>query len=276
MQSTTVGGSLSSLADVCALLGIPVPAGDSALTPVFPLRRVRAGTHLIHGGQAFDALYVVKVGFLKSSLIGACGTENPIAFPISGDLIGTDALTSGTHPGETIALTDCEIVVLPVEDASRIMTRHKALAGTFLRALARELEREQSVIGMLRMHSPEARLSHFLLEHGQSMKSIGFSDREFLLPMTRRDIGNYLSLRLETVSRTFALMAKLGLLMVKRRWIRIIDIGRLRELDHFAYRPRIETRRQPPAAEIRRDHAPASRLDFGSPTIHRPMLEVRP
>ncbi|MGE0311676.1 MAG: Crp/Fnr family transcriptional regulator [Lautropia sp.] len=227
----------SSLVELCRLLKIAEPTADTRPEPAFPHRRVRAGVHLVCAGQPFESLYVLNAGFMKASLIGASGAEQVTAFPIRGDLIGADGLSADRHPTGVVALTDCDVVVLPMNRIARIGHEHPEIARSLLRLIAGELVREQTMVATLSMPSAEARVAHFLVEHGQRMKSLGFSDRAFELRMTRRDIGSYLSLQLETVSRTFSAFARGGLIAVDRRSIRLLDVEALRALDGFARSP---------------------------------------
>ncbi len=227
----------SSLTDLCRLLGIPPPNGDVSNEPCFQHRRVRAGAHLVSAGQVFESLYVLNGGFMKASLFGASGSEQVTAFPIRGDLLGADALSIDRHATGLVALTECDVVVLPMHRVAAIGGEHPELGRSLLRLIAGELVREQSMVATLSMPSAEARVAHFLLEQGERMKSIGFSSRAFVLRMTRRDIGSYLSLQLETVSRTFSALARAGLIEVDRRSIRLVDPWALRALDGFSQAP---------------------------------------
>ena len=225
----------SSLAELCHLLRIPAPLEDCPGEPAFLHRRVKANAHLVCAGEAFDSLFVLANGFMKASLIGTCGSEQVTAFPVKGDLLGVDALSIDRHVTGIVALTDCEVVILPMSRIAQLGHDHPGLARSLLRLIAGELVREQAMVATLSMPSAEARVAHFLIEQGQRMKALGYSAREFVLRMTRRDIGSYLSLQLETVSRTFSAMARAGLIDVERRSVRLVDFEGLCALDSFAH-----------------------------------------
>lgn len=256
----------SSLADLCRLLGIPQPAGDLSAEAPFQHRRVRAGAYLAWAGQTFEALHVLNTGFMKASLIGASGAEQVTAFPIKGDLLGVDGLSIDSHVTGLVALTDCDVVILPMGRIAQIGHDHPEIGRSLLRLIARELVREQSMLATLSLPSAEARVAHFLVEQGQRMKEIGYSAREYVLRMTRRDIGSYLSLQLETVSRTLSSLAREGLIEVERRSIRLKDLDALVALDSFAQAP---VARRPPIVAPARTPVGVSRTATGATAFAR-------
>lgn len=253
----------SSLADLRRLLGIAVPECDLPSQLRFAHRRVRAGAHLVSAGQSFESLHVLNSGFMKASLISACGIERVTSFPVKGELLGVDALSADRHVTSLIALTDCDALILPMDLVAQAGRDHPGFGRSLLRLIGSELVREQSMVATVSMPSAEARVAHFLLETGRRMSSIGYSGHEFLLRMTRRDVGNYLSLQVETVSRVLSALAGRGLIVVERRWVRLNDLDGLRALDACGPDPSMQMSVARPAGEswARQQDSSETRVD---------------
>lgn len=224
-------GSLwSNLTDICNLLKIPAPHCSHDDEALFQHLRFKAGQRIHTVGQHFESLFIVNSGFLKTVLIDEYGNEQVLSFPMKGDLLGIDAIHAEHHASETVALSDCDIVVLPYKTFSALGRIHAGLELAMFSVMSRELVREQIMIGMLSALSAEAKVARFLTNLAERFCQLGYSGKIFNLRMTRQEIGSYLGLSLETVSRTLSAFNELGFITVDQREIGIIDPIALRTL----------------------------------------------
>lgn len=219
--------------DLCCLNTLCVPYGlDASGRTAFAgliaqHRKVSGGESLYHAGDAFASLYFVKTGAFKTTVLLDDGREQITGFHFAGDMLGIDAISANAHASNAIALEDARVCALPFAALSR-MSRESIPVQDFLhRKLAREVVRDQELLLMLgRMHADE-RVAAFLRNLSHRFAERGQSPREFTLPMAREDIGNYLGLTLETVSRCFSRLKNNSVIGVEGRRIRILDAAAL-------------------------------------------------
>lgn len=197
---------------------------------VYARRRLKRGEQLYGAGDAFGAIYAVRSGFFKTTLIGADGREQVTGFHMGGELLGLDGIGSGRHHGNAVALEDCEVCVMPFALMEEIGREVPALQKNLQAVLSREIVRERGVMMMLGSMRAEERLASFLLNLSARFARRGYSGTEFHLRMTRGEIGSYLGLKLETVSRLFSAFQKNGLIEVRQKHVRIVDVPRLERL----------------------------------------------
>ena len=221
----------SSLSEVCQLLGIADIGFASAAQ--FQRKRVKAGAWVLGGGTngaKLDSVFVVCSGFLKTLLIDEAGNEQILGFPMRGDLMGIDGLHADFHPSQAIAITECEVIVIPVRELITLARQHALLETWFYCAMSRELAREHAVVGLLGTLGAEARVARFLVALGERFRALGYSCTQFNLHMTRQEIGSYLGLTLETVSRSFSALHDARLISINQRAVTLFDTGALRAL----------------------------------------------
>jgi CRP/FNR family transcriptional regulator len=190
----------------------------------------KAGQRVHTIGQTFDTLYLVNSGFLKTVLIDEYGNEQVLSFPMKGDLLGIDGIHSQHHASEAVALSDCDIILIPYKVFAALGRSHAELEHAMFSVLSRELVREQIMIGMLSALSAEAKVARFLTNLGERFSMLGYSGKSFNLRMTRHEIGSYLGLTLETVSRTLSAFNEMGLIQVDQREITLLDTNALKTL----------------------------------------------
>jgi CRP/FNR family transcriptional regulator len=225
------GGQLwSSIRDLCALLKMEPGSTTSHEDVLFQHIRFKTGERIFRLGEQFEKLYVVRLGFLKNVIIDSSGEEQILSFPMKGDLIGIDGLHSKTYVSEAVALSDGEVVVIPYKTLRTLAIQHAAFESVIYSHMSRELIREQTMIGMLSGLSAEARVARFIVTIGHRFEQIGYSRRSYNLRMTRREIGSYLGVTLETVSRTLSLFADMGYISVDGRTISIYNEDALQML----------------------------------------------
>jgi CRP/FNR family transcriptional regulator, anaerobic regulatory protein len=219
---------------ICHLRGVCLPGSmeDSELHRLAALeltrRKVKAGQTLYQGGDEFRHIHVVRTGTLKSSLVLADGREQVIGFHVAGELLGLDGLADGLHTSAAMALEDTETCAIPSAHFSELMAASGGMLRNIARLMSREILRDHSQILLLGSLNAEERLAAFLLDLSERHAARGYSALEFQLRMSRADIGSYLGIKLETVSRTFSAFQQQGLLQVCWRRVRIIDLDGLK------------------------------------------------
>lgn len=212
----------------------------------FARRRIQANRTLYRAGDMFDAIFVVRFGFLKAVATNESGIEHVLAFPMAGNLLGLDGLASGMHHSELTALDESEVVVLPVAQLAAMCCRCPALEILMFRQLGCELSERNELLLSIGTLTADARVARFLLRLGKRHEALGYSEQCFTLRMTREDIGKHLGLKLETVSRSLSSLQADQLVHVERREIRIIDRAAMLHLAHGGAKPT----RRPKGLEI--------------------------
>ena len=211
------------LRDLC----LPCGLGDGEMTRLdhllFSRRRIKAGHNLYREGDRFQFIYAVRSGTFKSSLTLPDGREQVSGFHMAGELMGLDGVAQGTHASSSIALEDAEICAIPYAELNELASS-PSLQHVVTKLMSREIVREHSLMMLLGSMNAEERLAAFLLNLSQRLKARGYSASEFHLRMSRAEIGSYLGMKLETVSRTFSAFQQQGLLDVDKRHIRILDL----------------------------------------------------
>ena len=220
----------------CNMRELCMPIGLSAeeLTRVDELvtKRpfVKRGSALFRAGDAFTALYAIRSGFFKTSITSEDGQMQVTGFQMAGEILGLDGIATDLHTCDAIALEDTEVCALPFERIEEIAREVKALQHHVHKIMSREIVREHGVMLLLGNMRAEERLAAFLLNLVQRLHARGFSSSDLILRMTREEIGSYLGLTLETVSRTFSKFAEDGILTVNQRHIHIQDAEALKRI----------------------------------------------
>ena len=221
---------LRTQCSTCHLKDLCLPCGlaDADLGRLdsleFSRRVVKAGHTLYREGDKFHFIYAVRSGTFKSGLALADGREQVSGFHMAGEMLGLDGLAKGAHASSAIALEDAEVCAIPFANLNEIATGSADMQQIVTRLMSREIVREHSLMMLLGSMNAEERLAAFLLNLSQRLKARGYSASEFHLRMSRAEIGSYLGLKLETVSRTFSAFHQQGLLEVDKRHIRITDL----------------------------------------------------
>ncbi len=227
---------LKTACSSCSLQELCLPAGLStdemkAFDQMIDRRRpLKRGDYLYRSGTTLQALYAVRSGFLKSCVLHEDGREQVAGFHMMGDLMGLDAIGTNAHLCDAIALEDSEVCEIPLSDLESLSREIPALQQHFNRIMSREIARDYGVMLLLGSMRAEERLAVFLLNLSQRFAARGYSSTEFHLRMTREEIGSYLGLKLETVSRTLSNFQSQGLIAVQNKHLRLLKIEQLREL----------------------------------------------
>jgi CRP/FNR family transcriptional regulator len=195
-------------------------------------RRVKTGQAIYRAGDAFKGVYLVHSGFIKTVALLEDGREQVTGFSTAGDVLGFDAIGSIDHPTDAVALEDSDVCLIAHERLEQSSHDVLALQRYLHRALSVEIVRKQAMMVLLGSMRADERVAMFLLNLSERLLERGFSASEFILRMSREEIGSFLGMKLETVSRVFSKLQKAGLLQVETRHIRIVDIEALRETVH--------------------------------------------
>jgi len=214
--------SSCNLRELCLPAGLGAEDLERIENVVYARRRLKRGEALYQAGGEFSAVYAIRSGFFKTSLVDHDGREQVTGFFMGGELLGMDGI-GGAYHGTASALEDSEVCILPyalIEEVSRDIP---ALQRQLHAVLAREIARDHGVMMLLGSMRAEERLATFLLNLSKRFLRRGYSSVEFHLRMTRDEIGSYLGLKLETVSRLFSAFQKDGLIEVQQKHVRIRD-----------------------------------------------------
>lgn len=193
-------------------------------------RTVKRGASLFFNGEPFTALFAIRTGFFKTSVATEDGRDQVTGFQMAGEIMGLDGIVNDRHTCDAIALEDAEVCVLPFDRIEEISREINALQSHVHKIMSREIVREHGVMLLLGSMRAEERLAAFLLNLVQRLQTRGFSSSALVLRMTREEIGSYLGMKLETVSRTFSKFSEDNIIEVKQRQIHIKDADALKRI----------------------------------------------
>jgi len=225
-----VACSNCNLRELCMPVGLSEPEMDRLDDLVATRRKVKRGQTLFTNGETFTSLYAIRTGFFKTCLATEDGRDQVTGFQMAGEIIGLDGIVHDRHTCDAVALEDAEVCVMPFDRIEELSREVTALQTHVHKILSREIVREHGVMLLLGSMRAEERLAAFLLNLVQRLHARGFSQSELVLRMTREEIGSFLGLKLETVSRTFSKFVEEGMVEVKQRHVRILDTDALQAL----------------------------------------------
>ncbi len=212
-------------------LCLPVSLGENDLSVMDALVKRRSplkkGSVLYRAADPFGSLFAIQHGSVKTYGLTMEGKEQITGFHLSGELVGMDAIDSHVHSCTAVALEDSEVCELPFDELEELQHEIPSLQREFARVMSREILRDQHMLMLLGSTSAEQRIARFLLSLYERVRERGGDVGELRLSMTRQDIGNYLGLALETVSRQLAQMQESGTIKIENKTIRLLDIDRL-------------------------------------------------
>lgn len=191
-------------------------------------RKLNAGQFLYRVGQPFGALFLVHAGFLKICVIAEDGREQVTGFRMRGDLLGAESIGARAYSCDIVALDTSEVWELPYPAILNACARIPQLQDQLAAALAAEIRRDHSWMLAMGTLNAEQRVAAFLLDLAKRHAALGFSERHFVLRMSRADIGNFLALKHETVTRALTRLSVQGSIDVQWREVRLLDAEHLR------------------------------------------------
>jgi CRP/FNR family transcriptional regulator len=193
-------------------------------------RKVKRGDVLFYSGEKFTNLFAIRTGFFKTCITSEDGRAQVTGFQMAGEIVGLDGIVNDTHTCDAVALEDAEVCVMPFDRIEEISREVNSLQRHVHKIMSREIVREHGVILLLGSMRAEERLAAFLLNLVQRLHARGFSQSELILRMSREEIGSYLGMKIETVSRTFSKFVEEGIVEVKQRHVRILNTNALRDI----------------------------------------------
>jgi CRP/FNR family transcriptional regulator, anaerobic regulatory protein len=225
MSLTTIKVACSNcnLRELCMPLGLNESEMERVDEVVATRRKVPRGDNLFRNGDKFNALYAIRTGFFKTRISAEDGRDQVTGFQMAGEIIGLDGIVNDHHTCDAVALEDAEVCVMPFDRIEELSREITSLQRHVHKIMSREIVRENGVMLLLGSMRAEERLAAFLLNLVQRLHARGFSQSELVLRMTREEIGSYLGLKLETVSRTFSKFVEDGIVEVKQRHVRILN-----------------------------------------------------
>jgi CRP/FNR family transcriptional regulator, anaerobic regulatory protein len=213
----------------CSMRAVCMPADlttaelaklDSVICATRPVRR---GDALYRANDAFQSIYAVRVGSFKTIVMHRDGREQVTGFQIAGEALGLDGICTGRHNADAIALEDSVVCVIPFAQLESVCREIHSMQHHVHQIMSGEIVRESSLMMLLGTMSAEQRVAAFLLNLSKRFKALGYSAAEFHLRMTREEIGCYLGMKLETVSRMFSRFQRERLVETHGKQIRIVD-----------------------------------------------------
>ena len=228
----TITCSGCKMRDLCMPAGLEPNEMDRIEEMVASRRSVKRGEAAFRTGERFSNLYAVRTGFFKTCVTSEDGRDQVTGFQMAGEIMGLDGIVNSQHTCDAIALEDAEICILPFEQIEKLSLEVRALQRHVHQIMSREIVRENGVMLLLGSMRAEERLAAFLLNLTERLQVRGFSSSELILRMTREEIGSYLGLKLETISRTFSKFVSDGVIEVQQRHVRILDTRALQAIVH--------------------------------------------
>lgn len=219
-----------SVRELCLPVGL-TPDGMKQVDGLITQRtRLKKHQVLYRAGDPFHALYAIRVGSLKATLLAEDGREQVMGFHMPGEILGLDGVGTNRHEAVAIALEDAEVCVIPFANIQDLARRLPALQQNLHQIMSKEIMRDQGMMLLIGSMNSEERLAVFLLNLAERHRRRGFSSTEFVLRMTRAEIGSYLGLKLETVSRLFSRFQEGALIQVQGRTLKLLDPIALKQL----------------------------------------------
>lgn len=220
----------------CGLLETCYPAGLPLGGPqdrgALGCRRtlVKRGKHLYESGDPIGSIYSIMAGSFKTSTVTEKGEEQVMGFYMRGAIMGLEAMATGHHTASAVALEDSQVCVVSAECLQQHCQQDESVARRIHAAMAKEINTRQRMILMLGCKTAEERVATFLIELAATYFALGYSASEMNILMTRAEIGSYLGLTLETVSRILSAFQSRKLLAVNQKHVRILDVAGLERL----------------------------------------------
>ncbi len=192
--------------------------------------RVHKGETLYRMGEPLTAVYAIRFGTLKTHVTMEDGRTQITGFHLPGEVVGLDGLSEMQHASDATALEDTEVCVVRFDDLQSLSGTLPSLQQQFLRLMSKEISQDQIMLITLGSMRAEERLAAFLVNMSERLSMRGYSSSEFVLRMSREEIGSYLGLKLETVSRLFSRFAEAGLIQIRQRHVKLVDMEGIRQV----------------------------------------------
>lgn len=230
LQKIKVSCARCSLSELCLPRGMGQGALEKLESIVKRSSPLQKGDVLFRAGDEFRGIYAVRSGLVKVFATDDDGEEQIIGFFLPGEMLGLDAIESQIHACSAVALETSSYCTVPFSELSEICKQIPELQNQLLRIMSRELSSENKMLLTLGKKNSEEKVATFLLTISTRYHQLGYSANEFKLMMSRQEIGNYLGITFETVSRVLGRLQRNGIIKVNRKAIKIIDMVALKNI----------------------------------------------
>ena len=192
-------------------------------------RPIHKTDRVYHAGDVFKAVYAVRSGAVKTVNVTHDGREQITGFYLPGEIIGMDGIATNYHTNSAIALETSAVCEIPFSRLEELSSQLPNLQRRFFQLMSMEIAHDQQLITLLSKNSAEERIAALLLSISSRNRSRGLSADEFYLPMSRSDMGNYLGLTIETVSRVMGRLHKQGVIALDKKHVVINNMKQLQD-----------------------------------------------
>lgn len=216
-----------SLHELCLPRGLDKDELDKLDSIVIRTQPLHRGDVLFRAGDSFTSIYTVRTGCIKLTANSSSGDEQIIGFYLPGEIIGLDGIEKETHSCTAEALDTSSLCAIPFGNLANICKQIPSLNHEMFKMIGRELSHENQLLLTITKKHAEGRIATFLLSLSKRFNQLGYSEKEFRLAMSRSEIGNYLGLTFETVSRTMSKLQKQGVISINHKYITIEDMASL-------------------------------------------------
>ncbi|WLI90867.1 fumarate/nitrate reduction transcriptional regulator Fnr [Massilia sp. R2A-15] len=230
MHALKASCSACSMHQLCLPMGLDAVDITRLDDVIGKRRRVARDERLYQMGQPFRNLYAIRFGHFKTYQINAAGEQQITGFQMAGELLGMDAISGDRHHCDAVALEDSEVCEIPFADLEDLFAHVPTLLRHFHRIMSQEITREQNVMLLLGNMRAEQRFAVFLINLSARYAARGYSATSFQLRMSREDIGNYLGLTIESISRLLSRFKKQGLVRVDKREVTLLEPALLKAM----------------------------------------------
>jgi CRP/FNR family transcriptional regulator len=225
-----LASSNCNLHELCMPMGLSPGLLEKLDALVYVRKRIKAGTTLYHAGSHFHSLYAVRTGFIKMATLHEDGREQITGFYMMGEILGFDGIATDEHMCTSVALEDSEVCAIPFDQLGQNDHGLEDIQYHFYKLMSREIVRDHTIMMLLGSMHGDERVAAFLLNLSQRFYERGYSPSNLMLRMKREEIGSYLGMKVETVSRAFSKFREQGLLEVHQKHVRILDMNGLQKL----------------------------------------------
>ena len=193
-------------------------------------RPLKKGEYLYRQGDPFKSIYAIRAGSFKAFKTAWDGVEQVTGLYLPGEIVGMDGISSNTHDSSAIALETGSVCEIPFSQLEELSTKIPSLQGRFFRLMGQEIAKDQQMLTLLSSNSAEERVASLILSISSRNHRRKLSATQFRLPVTRAEIGSYLGITLETVSRIFSRFQKQNIIEIDNKELRVLDLNALKAI----------------------------------------------
>lgn len=219
-----------SLSTLCLPVSLDLTEIDRLDDIIEKSRPLKKGEHLFHQGEPFTSVYAIRAGTIKSYTLTNEGEEQITGFFFPGELVGLSGFDAENYPMSAKVLETTTVCEIPFERLDDLSGQMPELRRQMMRCMSKELRDDQQMMLLLSKKNAEQRVATFLLKLSQRFKTRGYSASNFRLSMSRNEIGNYLGLAVETVSRIFTRFQKMELMRVDGKEVELTNLDEMYRL----------------------------------------------